>query len=103
VLAAGGERDGRGRSSGRGGAAWRVREKTAGRARAAVDRGVTRGDCKEQVVALVRLQRRRAAADSSSGGWQSDAARRGKASARPEGGGEVQEEHVMHRGAARSS
>jgi hypothetical protein len=27
------------------GAAWRVREKTAGRTRAAVDRGATRGDC----------------------------------------------------------
>jgi hypothetical protein len=29
------------------GAAWRVREKTAGRTRKAVDRGVTRGDCQK--------------------------------------------------------
>jgi hypothetical protein len=63
------------------GAAWRVREKTVGRTRAAVDRGVTRGDCQKQEVAPVRLQQRRAAAECSSGGWQRGAARRGKASA----------------------
>jgi hypothetical protein len=40
------------------GAAWRVREKTAGRTRAAVDWGVTRGDCQKQEVAPVGLQRR---------------------------------------------
>jgi hypothetical protein len=40
------------------GAAWCVWEKTAGRARAAVDRGVMRGDCQEQEVAPVELQRR---------------------------------------------
>jgi hypothetical protein len=51
------------------GATWCVREKTAGRARAAVDRGATRGDCQKQEVAPVGLQRRRAAAESSSGRW----------------------------------
>jgi hypothetical protein len=40
------------------GAAWRMREKTAGRARAAVNRGVTRGDRQEQEAAPVGLQRR---------------------------------------------
>jgi hypothetical protein len=40
------------------GAAWHVREKTTGRARAAVDRGVTHGDYQEQEVAPIRLQRR---------------------------------------------
>jgi hypothetical protein len=59
------------------GAAWRVRKKTTGRTRAAVDRGATRGGCQEQDVAPVGLQRRRAAAKSSSGGWQSGVARRG--------------------------
>jgi hypothetical protein len=29
------------------GAVWRVREKTTGRTRAAVDRGVTRGECQK--------------------------------------------------------
>jgi hypothetical protein len=70
VLAAGGERGSRGRSSDSGGAAWRVREKTTGRTRAAVDRGVTRGDCQKQEVAPVGLQRRRAAAEGSLGRWQ---------------------------------
>jgi hypothetical protein len=50
------------------GAAWRVREKTAERTRAAVDRGATRVDCQKQEVALAGLQQRRAAAESSSGG-----------------------------------
>jgi hypothetical protein len=38
------------------GAAWRVREKTAGKTRAAVDRGVMCGDCQKQEVAPVGLQ-----------------------------------------------
>jgi hypothetical protein len=59
------------------GTAWRVREKTTGRTRAAVDRGAMRGGCQEQEVALVGLQRRRAVAERSSGGWQSGVARRG--------------------------
>jgi hypothetical protein len=63
------------------GAAWRVREKIAGRTSVAVDQGVTRGDCQKQEVALVGLQRRRAVAESSSGGWQRGAARRGEVSA----------------------
>jgi hypothetical protein len=65
------------------GAAWRVREKTAGEARAAVDRAVTCGDCQKQEVAPVGLQRWRAAVEGSSGGWQCGAASRGEASARP--------------------
>jgi hypothetical protein len=69
VLAAGGERGGRERSSDSGGAAWRMREKTAGRTRVAVDRGVTLGDCQKQEVAPVGLQRWRAAAEGGSGGW----------------------------------
>jgi hypothetical protein len=63
------------------GAAWRVREKTAGRTRAAADQVVTRGDCQKQEVVPVGLQRRRAAAKSISGRWQRGAARRGEASA----------------------
>jgi hypothetical protein len=63
------------------GAAWRVRERTAGRTRAAVDQGTMRGDCQKQEVALAGLQQRRAEAESSSGGWQRGAARRGEASA----------------------
>jgi hypothetical protein len=65
------------------GVAWRVREKTAGRTRAAVNRGVTRGDCQKQEVVPVGLQCRRAVAEGSSGRWQCGAARRGEASARP--------------------
>jgi hypothetical protein len=61
------------------GAAWRVREKTTGRTRAAVDRGATCGDCQQQKVVPIGLQQRRAAAESSSGGWQYGAARRGEA------------------------
>jgi hypothetical protein len=58
VLAADGVRGGRGRGSGRGGAAWRVQEKRAGRTRAAAGRGAMRGGCQEQEVAPVGLQRR---------------------------------------------
>jgi hypothetical protein len=60
------------------GAAWRMEKKTARRTRVAAGRGATRGDCQEQEVAPVGLQRRRAAAESSSGGWQSGVARRGE-------------------------
>jgi hypothetical protein len=60
------------------GAAWRMQEKTAGRTRAAVNRGATRGGCQEQEVVPVGLQRRRAAVESSSGEWQSGVARRGE-------------------------
>jgi hypothetical protein len=56
VLAADGVRGGRGRSSGRGGAAWPAREKPAGRIRAAAGPGATRGGCQKQEVAPVGLQ-----------------------------------------------
>jgi hypothetical protein len=67
-------RGSRERSSGRGRAVWRVREKTARSTRAAAGRGVTRGNGRKQEVVLVGLQRWRAAAQSSSAGgrtaWQ---------------------------------
>jgi hypothetical protein len=74
VLAADGGRGGHGRSSGRGGVAWRVREKIARSTRVAAGRGAMRGNGQKQEVVLVGLQRRRAAAQSSSAGgrtaWQ---------------------------------
>jgi hypothetical protein len=74
VLAADGGRGGHGWSSGRGGVAWRVREKTTRSTRAAAGRGATRGNGQKQEVVLVGLQRRRAVAQSSSAGgrtaWQ---------------------------------
>jgi hypothetical protein len=70
VLEVDGVHGGHGRSSGRGGVAWRVRRKAAGRIKAMAGRGATRGVCGEQEVALVRLQRRRAASKSGSGRWE---------------------------------
>jgi hypothetical protein len=40
------------------GLAWRAQRTAAGRNKAAVGQGVTRGVCREQEVALIGLQRR---------------------------------------------
>jgi hypothetical protein len=94
MLGIDGTRGDRGGARVAAGLAWHARRTAAGRGKAVVGQGATRGICREQEVALIGSQQRRAAAKSGSGRRPGGVARRGKASVAWGGGGSRLRRHV---------